>query len=198
MGVARSDAAAPEVSVRVDGAEVAVAENGTVLDAARAAGRRVPTLCHSDRLEPYGACRTCLCEQSDGKLVAACHTPVAAGQEYTTQSERLTRLRRNIVELIVSDHPLDCLTCSANGRCDLQTLAQEVGLRESRYESPRVHTPPRDDSHPFIKLDMEKCIGCGKCVRACDETQASFILGMEGRGYDVKVIAGADTGFEEA
>ena len=198
MGVARKAPAASEVSVRIDGADVSIAANGTVLDAARAAGRRVPTLCHSERLEPHGACRTCLVEQSDGKLVAACHTPVADGQSYTTRSERLTRLRRNIVELIVSDHPLECLTCSANGRCDLQTLAQEVGLRESRYESPRVHTPPRDDSHPFIKLDMEKCIGCGRCVRACDETQASFVLGMSGRGYDAKVIAGADTGLEEA
>lgn len=198
MGDERSATAAPGISVRVDGVDVSLPESGTVLDAARAAGRHVPTLCHSDRLAPHGACRTCLVEQSDGRVVASCHTPAAQGQSYTTSSERLTRLRKNIVELIVSDHPLECLTCSANGRCDLQTLAGEVGLRESRYESPRVHTPPRDDSHPFVKLDMAKCIGCGKCVRACDETQASFILGMSGRGYDVKVIAGNDTGFEEA
>ncbi|MBT3265574.1 2Fe-2S iron-sulfur cluster binding domain-containing protein, partial [Candidatus Poribacteria bacterium] len=159
----------PSISLFIDGRDVAVPADATVLDAARSAGANVPTLCHSDRLEPHGACRTCLVEQSDGRLVAACHTPAADGESYTTRSERLTRLRKNIVELIVSDHPLDCLTCAASGRCDLQSLAQEVGLRESRYESPRVHTPPRDDSHPFIKLDMEKCIGCGKCVRACDE-----------------------------
>lgn len=198
MGLTRSDDVAPEVSVRVDGMEVSLPGGGTVLDAARAVGQHIPTLCHSDRLAPHGACRTCLVEQDDGRIVASCHTPVVDGQSYTTTSERLTRLRRNIVELIVSDHPLECLTCSANGRCDLQTLAGEVGLRESRYESPRVHNPPRDDSHPFVKLDMAKCIGCGKCVRACDETQASFVLGMSGRGYDVKVIAGNDTGFEEA
>ena len=189
---------APIISLRIDGTNVAVPADATVLDAARAAGGDVPTLCHSDRLEPHGACRTCLVEQADGRLVAACHTPAADGEDYTTRSERLTRLRRNIVELIVSDHPLDCLTCAANGRCDLQSLAAEVGLRESRYESPSVHTPPRDDSHPFIKVDMEKCIGCAKCVRACDETQASFVLGMSGRGYDLSVVAGNDTGIEQA
>ncbi|MCK6440321.1 MAG: molybdopterin-dependent oxidoreductase, partial [Planctomycetes bacterium] len=100
--------------------------------------------------------------------------------------------------LVVSDHPLECLDCTANNRCDLQKLAADVGLRTPRYENPRTHNPARDDSHPFIKLEMDKCIGCGKCVRACDEVQGSFILGMQGRGYDVKVIAGNDTNFETA
>lgn len=188
----------PLVSVTIDGREVQVTAGTTILKAIRALGKDVPTLCYSDRLEPYGACRTCLVEVEGRKPVASCHTPVTAGASYRTSSPLLTRLRKNITELIVSDHPLECLDCTANGRCDLQKLAQQVGLRTPRYENPRQHNPPRDDSHPFIKLEMSKCIGCAKCVRACDEIQGSFILGMQNRGYDVKVIAGNDTGFEEA
>ena len=186
------------VSVTIQGHPVRLREGSTILDAIKAAGKSVPTLCYSDRMKPYGACRTCLVEQAGGKPVAACHTPVRDGGSYKTHSPLLTRLRKNITELIVSDHPLECLDCTANGRCELQDLAQDVGLRTPRYENPRTHNPPKDDSHPFIKLEMDKCIGCGLCVRACDEVQGSFILQMEGRGYDTKVIAGNDTGFEEA
>ncbi len=188
----------PPVSVKIDGHDVQVPAGTTILTALRTLGKDVPTLCYSERMEPYGACRTCLVEVEGRKPVASCHTPVAAGSSYKTHSPLLTRLRKNITELIVSDHPLECLDCTANGRCDLQKLAQEVGLRTPRYENARTHNPPRDDSHPFIKLEMAKCIGCGKCARACDQVQGSFILGMEGRGYDVKVIAGNDTGFEKA
>ncbi|MCC7192988.1 MAG: formate dehydrogenase subunit alpha [Phycisphaeraceae bacterium] len=188
----------PKIKALIDGVEVNVSAGTTILTALRSLGKEVPTLCYSDRLAPYGACRTCLVEVEGRKPVASCHTPVAAGAHYKTHTPLLTRLRRNITELIVSDHPLECLDCTANGRCDLQKLAQQVGLRTPRYENPRVHTPPNDDSHPFIKLEMSKCIGCGKCARACDEIQGSFILGMSGRGYDVKVIAGNDTSFEKA
>ncbi len=187
-----------KVTVTIDGRDVRVDEGTTVLHALRSTGKDVPTLCYSDRMKPYGACRTCLVEHEGRKPVAACHTPVSEGASYKTSSPLLTRLRKNITELIVSDHPLECLDCTANGRCELQTLAQQVGLRTPRYENPRTHNPPKDDSHPFIKLEMDKCIGCARCVRACDEVQGSFILGMEGRGYDTRVIAGNDTGFEEA
>jgi len=186
------------VTVTIDGIQTRVAPDATILAAARSVGREIPTLCYSDRLKPYGACRVCMVEHDGRKPVAACHTVVTPDASYRTRSPFLSRLRRNIVELIVSDHPLECLSCAANGRCELQSLASEVGLRVPRYENPRTHTPPRDDSHPFIKLEMEKCIGCARCVRACDEVQGSFILGMAGRGYDVRVIAGNDTGMEEA
>lgn len=186
------------VTVTIDGECVDVPEGTTILKAMRELGKDVPTLCYSDRMQPYGACRTCLVEQVGGKTVASCHTPVRAEGEYITRSKKLSRLRYNIAELIVSDHPLECLDCTANNRCDLQSFAAEVGLRTPRFENPRTHNPPMDNSHPFIKLEMDKCIGCAKCVRACDEVQGSFILGMEGRGYDVKVIAGNDTTFEEA
>jgi formate dehydrogenase major subunit len=197
-GTGGANGALRPVTVEVDGHSITVEEGTTVLQALRSVGSRVPTLCYSDRMKPYGACRTCLVEVEGRKPVASCHTPVAPGAKYRTRSPFLTKIRRNITELIVSDHPLDCLDCTANGRCDLQELAQEVGLRTPRYKNPRTHTPPRDDSHPFIKLEMDKCIGCALCVRACDEVQGSFILAMEGRGYDARVIAGNDTGFEEA
>jgi len=186
------------VTVTIDRERVAVSPGMTILEAMRLLGKNVPTLCYSDLMQPFGACRTCLVEQKGGKPVASCHTPIREGGEYTTRSPFLTRMRYNIAELIVSDHPLECLDCTANGRCDLQAFAAEVGLRTPRYENPRTHNPPNDDSHPFIKLEMDKCIGCAKCVRACDEVQGSFILGMSGRGYDTKVIAGNDTGFEQA
>jgi len=192
-----SKATAP-CKVTIDGQEIAVDPGTTILTALRALGANVPTLCYSDRMDPFGACRTCLVEHVGRKPVASCHTPVMDGAAYRTHSALLTRLRRNIAELIVSDHPLECLDCTANGRCDLQSFAQQVGLRTPRYENPRTHNPVNDDSHPFIKLEMSKCIGCAKCVRACDTVQGSFILAMSGRGYDVQVIAGNDTGFEEA
>ncbi len=187
-----------EVTVSIDGEAVSLQTGATVLDAIHQLGKDVPTLCYSKLMEPYGACRTCMVEQKSGKPVASCHTPVRDGAEYITRSPALTRLRRNITELIVSDHPLECLDCSANGRCDLQALAAETGLRHSRYQQAETHQPPPDDRHPFIKVDMDKCIVCARCVRACDEVQGSFILGMSGRGFDAKVIAGNDTGFEEA
>jgi formate dehydrogenase alpha subunit len=177
---------------------VDVPEGTSILSAMRLLGKDVPTLCYSERMQPFGACRTCLVEQKGGKPVASCHTPVRADAEYITRSKKLSRLRYNIAELIVSDHPLECLDCTANNRCDLQRFAAEVGLRTPRFENPRTHNPPKDDSHPFIKLEMDKCIGCAKCVRACDEVQGAFVLGMSGRGFDVKVIAGNDTGFEQA
>ena len=186
------------VTVSVDGQTVKLAEGDTVLDAIKSIGKSVPTLCYSDRMKPFGACRTCLVEVTGRKPVAACHTPVMDGASYRTSSPLISRLRRNITELIVSDHPLECLDCTANGRCELQSLAQQVGLRTPRYENPRIHSPADDDRHPFIKVEMDKCIGCARCVRACDEIQGSFILQMSGRGYDTKVIAGNDTGFEEA
>ena len=186
------------IEATVNGQGVSVEPGTTILDAMAQINQTVPTLCYSDQLEPHGACRSCLVEVEGSKPVAACHTAVIAGASYQTHSPALTRYRRNLTEMIVSDHPLECLDCTANGRCELQSLAQEVGLRQSRYESPATHNPVADQSHPFIKLDMEKCIGCARCVRACDEIQGSFILGMAGRGYDTRVIAGNDTGMEQS
>lgn len=182
------------ISLTVDGKRISVPEGSSLLDAAKAADRHVPTLCNSDALKPFGACRVCLVQLDSGRMVASCHTPAVEGASFRTQGGALQRIRRNIVELIVSDHPLECLGCPANGRCELQTVAADVGFREVRYDNPEQHHPAKDFSHPFLKLDMDKCIACARCVRVCDEVQGSFILGMEGRGFDLRVIAGNDTG----
>jgi len=182
----------------IDGIEVEVEDGATLLDATEKVGAKVPTLCDSDALEAYGACRMCLVEVEGQNPKAACHTPAADGMVVSTSTARLQRIRKNIIEMVVSDHPLDCLGCAANNRCELQSVAAEVGFRKVRYEAPEQHDPEPDFSHPFMKLDMDKCISCARCVRVCDEIQGSFILGMAGRGWDMKVIAGNDTGFEEA
>ena len=185
------------VQLLVDGKPVEVPEGTMLLEACRAVGAEVPTLCNSDKLAPHGACRMCLVELKGRRPAASCHTPVAAGMEVRTSSVALARLRRNIVELVVSDHPLECLNCPANGRCELQSVAAEVGLREVRYPSPAQHQPPKDFSHPFLKVDMSKCIACARCVRVCDEVQGSFVLAMEGRGFDMRVIAGNGEGLAD-
>ena len=186
------------MKLEIDGVEVDAEVGDTILAAAKRAGSHVPTLCNSDALKPYGACRVCLVEVAGRTPVAACHTPASEGMKVSTSSPSLERIRKNIVELVVSDHPLECLGCPANNRCELQTVAAEVGFREVRYEEPAQHHPKSDFSHPFLKLDMDKCISCARCVRVCDELQGSFILGMEGRGYDLRVIAGNDQSMADA
>ncbi|MCA9607063.1 MAG: formate dehydrogenase subunit alpha [Myxococcales bacterium] len=186
------------IKLTVDGIAVELDEGATLLEATRKVGADVPTLCDSSALEPYGACRMCLVEVEGQKPKASCHTPAADGMVVSTSSARLERIRRNIVEMVVSDHPLECLGCAANNRCELQATAAQVGFRKVRYEAKAQHHPAPDFSHPFLKLDMDKCIACARCVRVCDEVQGSFILGMAGRGFDMKVIAGNDTGFEDA
>ncbi|HHH29288.1 MAG TPA: formate dehydrogenase subunit alpha [Polyangiaceae bacterium] len=186
------------ITLSVDGVEVHVEPGATLLEATARAGANVPTLCNSDALKPYGACRMCLVEVEGQKPKAACHTPAAEGMVVHTSTPQLRRVRKNLIEMVVSDHPLDCLGCAANNRCELQSVAAEVGFRAVRFEQPEQHHPARDFTHPMIKLDMDKCIACARCVRVCDEVQGSFILGMAGRGYDMEVIAGNGTGFEEA
>ena len=189
---------APTIHLSIDGKAVAVPLGTSLLEASRRAGADVPTLCNSDHLAAHGACRLCMVEVEGRKPVASCHTPAADGMVIRTESPDLMRLRRNIVELVVSDHPLECLGCSANGRCELQSVAAKVGFREVRYPAVAKHKPAKDFSHPFLKLDMEKCIACARCVRVCDEIQGSFILGMEGRGFDMHVIAGNDQSMADA
>ncbi len=186
------------IALTIDGAVVRVPEGTSLLEAARAAGAHVPTLCDSDHLSPHGACRLCVVEVAGRDPVASCHTSAVAGMVVHTQSERLLRLRRNIVELIVSDHPLDCLGCVANNRCELQAVAAELGFREVRYPPGAAHAPEPDRSHPFLAFDMDKCVACARCARVCDEVQGSFVLAMSGRGFAMGVIAGDDTGLAEA
>jgi len=186
-------AGAPTVTVDVDGLPVVVPPGTSVLRAAAQAGVDIPKLCATDSLEAFGSCRLCVVE-IDGRrgTPASCTTPVDDGMRIRTQSPHLERLRRGVMELYISDHPLDCLTCPANGDCELQDMAGEVGLREVRYgyEGENHLDAPTDTSNPYFDFDESKCIACSRCVRACDEVQGTFALTIANRGFASKVAPG--------
>src|SRR6266436_9410379 len=186
------------ISLEVDGMRVAVPEGTSVMRAAAMAGVDVPKLCATDRLEAFGSCRLCLVE-IDGRrgTPASCTTPVADGMVVHTQTPKVAKLRENVMELYISDHPLDCLTCSANGDCELQDMAGAVGLRQVRYgyDGENHLDAVVDDSNPYFDFDPNKCIACARCVRACDEIQGTFAISMLGRGFASSVVAGNNVGF---
>jgi formate dehydrogenase major subunit len=189
------------VSLEIDGVEVTVPEGTSVLRAAALHDINIPKLCASDNLEAFGSCRLCAV-QIEGRrgLPASCTTPAEAGMKVWTQNAKLARLRRNIMELYISDHPLDCLTCPANGNCELQDMAGAVGLREVRYGfdgENHLHAE-KDHSNPYFSFDPSKCIVCSRCVRACEEVQGTFALTIEGRGFDSKVAAGQGDDFMDS
>ncbi len=164
----------------------------------------VPTLCDAPQLQPFGACRVCSVEvalsaEGPRRVAASCHTPVSEGLHIFTESPKVRRLRKNIIELVLTDHPLDCLTCEVNGNCELQTVAAKVGIRQVRYPAGANHLGrPKDLSHPYMTSDLSKCINCSRCVRACDEIQGQFVLSMHGRGFGARIIKGLDTTFEDS
>ncbi len=195
------------VTLNIDGFDVTVPEGTSIMRAAAEAGISVPKLCATDSVDAFGSCRLCLVEiEGRNGTPASCTTPVAPGLKVHTQNTKLKQLRRGVMELYISDHPLDCLTCSANGDCELQDMAGAVGLRDVRYEAVDTHfrvkntsgeaNPnyiPRDDSNPYFSYDPQKCIVCSRCVRACEEVQGTFALTIEGRGFDSRVSFGAKT-----
>ncbi len=164
----------------------------------------VPTLCDAPNLDPFGSCRVCsvevaLQENGQTKTMASCHTPVSEGQYIYPSTEAIKELRKNIIELVLTDHPLDCLTCEVNGNCELQTVAAQVGIREVRYPKGEDHFfRLKDFSHPYMTSDLSKCINCYRCVRACDEIQGQFVLSMAGRGFDSHIIKGLDNSFMDS
>ena len=189
------------VALEIDGVQVNVAAGTSVMRAALEAGLSVPKLCASDSLEPFGSCRLCLVE-IDGRrgYPASCMTPCEAGMKVTTQSPKLADLRKGMMELYISDHPLVCLTCPTNGNCELQDMAGVVGLRELRYgdEGKNHLKVEKDESNPYFTYDASKCIVCNRCVRACEETQGTFALTIDGRGFDSRVSAGQNQPFMES
>lgn len=189
------------VNLEIDGVTISVPEGTSVLRAAALADINIPKLCATDSLEPFGSCRLCAV-QVEGRrgLPASCTTPVAEGMKVTTQNERLAKLRRNVMELYISDHPLDCLTCPTNGDCELQDMAGSVGLREVRYgfEGDNHLDAAKDESNPYFSFDPSKCIVCSRCVRACEEVQGTFALTIDGRGFESKVSAGQDEAFMDS
>jgi formate dehydrogenase major subunit len=197
----KPSAAAKTVTLTIDGTKIEVAEGTSIMRAAMEAGIQVPKLCATDTLDAFGSCRLCLVEiQGRNGTPASCTTPVAEGLVVSTQTPRLKQLRRGVMELYISDHPLDCLTCAANGDCELQDMAGAVGLREVRYgyEGDNHLGLAKDESNPYFTFDSSKCIACSRCVRACEETQGTFALTIEGRGFGSRVAAGAGDAFLES
>jgi formate dehydrogenase major subunit len=191
----------PLVSVSIDGMEISVPEGTSVMRAAALAGTNIPKLCATEDLEPFGSCRLCLVEiEGRPGYPASCTTAVAEGMSVVTQSAKLADLRRNVMELYISDHPLDCLTCPTNGNCELQDMAGAVGLREVRYgyEGENHLDKGKDETAPYFTFDASKCILCSRCVRACEEQQGTFALTIDGRGFDSQIVASQNDSFDKS
>jgi formate dehydrogenase major subunit len=189
------------VTLRIDGQSIRVPEGTSVMRAASEAGTRIPRLCATDSLEAFGSCRLCLVEIEGRRgYPASCTTPVEEGIEVRTQSSRLADLRRGVMELYISDHPLDCLTCPANGHCELQDMAGAVGLREVRYGYGGANhlNVPSDESNPYFAFDPSKCIVCSRCVRACEDTQGTYALTIDGRGFGSQISPGQMESFMDS
>jgi formate dehydrogenase major subunit len=198
------------VTLEIDGLSVTVPDGTSIMRAAMELGTKIPKLCATDTVNAFGSCRLCLVEIDGRKgTPASCTTPVAPGIKVHTETDRLNKLRKGVMELYISDHPLDCLTCAANGDCELQDMAGAVGLRDVRYGyAGDNHTSSKregggenflykakDESNPYFTFDPAKCIVCSRCVRACEEVQGTFALTIDGRGFASHVSAGMDEGF---
>lgn len=199
------------VTLTIDGNEVTVPEGTSIMRASMEAGITIPKLCATDMVDAFGSCRLCLVEiEGRNGTPSSCTTPVMEGQVVHTQTGRLKSLRKGVMELYISDHPLDCLTCAANGDCELQDMAGAVGLRDVRYgqdganhvfkqgrNDSALNTKwmPKDESNPYFTYDPSKCIVCSRCVRACEEVQGTFALTIEGRGFDSRVSPGMHESF---
>ncbi|GBD48988.1 formate dehydrogenase subunit alpha [Methylopila sp. Yamaguchi] len=186
------------VTLTIDGEKITVPEGTSIMRAAMEAGNAIPKLCATDSVEAYGSCRLCLIEiEGRAGTPASCTTPAMDGLVVKTQTPRLKQLRKGVMELYISDHPLDCLTCAANGDCELQEQAGVVGLREVRYgyEGENHLVSKKDESNPYFTYDPSKCIVCSRCVRACEEVQGTFALTISGRGFESRVSAGMNEPF---
>ena len=197
-GTPAAIATGKSVTLTIDGQAVTLPEGTSIMRAASLLGGSIPKLCATDSVESFGSCRLCLVEvEGRNGYPASCTTPVAEGMVVHTQTDRLKKLRRGVMELYISDHPLDCLTCGANGDCELQDQAGAVGLRDVRYgyDGATNMGQAKDQSNPYFDFDPSKCIVCSRCVRACDEVQGTFALTIEGMGFDSKVSASQGEGF---
>jgi formate dehydrogenase major subunit len=195
-----ASAASQLVTLEIDGFQVTAPAGTSIMRAAASIGIEIPKLCATDSIEPFGSCRLCVVQIEGGRgMPASCTTPVSEGLKVVTQNQKLADVRRGVMELYISDHPLDCLTCSANGDCELQDMAGAVGLREVRYNPVETHlNAAKDESNPYFSFDPSKCIVCSRCVRACEETQGTFALTIDGRGFDSKVSPSQNQAFMDS
>ncbi len=178
--------------VTINDQAVEARSDDTILEAARRAGIRIPTLCYHRQLSPYGGCRVCVVSvEGIPRLVASCTTPVTEGMQVQTESEQIHKIRKTVVELILSNHCNECMVCEVNGRCELQDLAYEYGLKEIRFQGERSQYEI-EDQNPLIERDYNKCILCGRCVRMCDEIQGVGAVDFSKRGFQSKIATEYD------
>ena len=174
------------LQVIINNREIQFSPGQTILEVCREAKISVPTLCHDKRLKPYGGCRLCLVEiKGMARPLASCTTPAEPGMTITTESPRLTRLRKTVLELLLSNHPNDCMCCEASGDCTLQELTYAYGAKLDKYSGEQWQLPIRQDN-PFITFEANKCIICGRCVRICNEVVMAGTLSMVNRGFEAK------------
>ncbi len=175
------------MNIIIDGIQYEVEKDTTVLQACRKAGINIPTLCHDDRLEPSSSCRLCVVEIEGAKnLSTSCSTLVKDNMVVHTKTEKVWNARREVLDLLVSNHPMECLSCDKSGKCKLQDYSYEYGIIDGTYIGAR-REPRMDTSNPFYDYDARKCILCGLCVRVCDELQGTTAIGFEDRGFDTIV-----------
>jgi len=185
------------VTITIDGQQVQVPKTSTVLEAARSVGVKIPTLCYHPELRPEGACRVCVVEVKGARsLVASCIYPVNEGMEVKTNTPDVREARKTVVELLLANHPQDCLYCQRNLNCELQTIAGDLGIREIPYQGAKKNHP-LDAKNPSLVRDQNKCILCGRCIRACSEVQGVHVYSFANRGFDTTVVPAFGQGLHE-
>jgi len=201
LGTPRPRDAKTKIRLEIDGKEIQVDDGTSVMRAAALLGTKIPSLCATDSLEAFGSCRMCLVEIEGRKgTPASCTTLVEEGMRVSTQSGQLEKLRKNILELYISDHPLECVTCAANGDCELQDVAVDLGVEDTRYghHGDNHQQAMKDETNPYFTFDPSMCIVCYRCVRACDDIQGSFALTVDGRGFESRITAGQMESFMDS
>ncbi len=186
------------MEIILDGMTYKVEKDSTILQACQSAGIDIPTLCHDDRLNPSGSCRLCLVEVEGAKnLVTSCSTIVRDKMVVHTKNAKIDRARRDNLDLLISNHPLECLNCDKSGQCKLQDYCYEYKVEEGSYKGD-VRSPRIDDSNHFYDYDASKCILCGLCVRVCSELQGTDAIGFENRGFDAIVTTPFNEGLDKS
>jgi formate dehydrogenase major subunit len=200
LGTPASDTA-ESVTIEIDGASVTVPAGTSIMRAAASVGNQIPKLCATDNLRAFGSCRLCLVEIEGRRgYPASCTTQVTEGMKIRTQSDKLSQLRRGVMELYVSDHPQDLISDQAPLRTEIKDMAQRLGVTETRYgwDGERHIGLAKDESNPYFTFDPNACIVCSRCVRACDEVQGTLALTIEGRGFDSRVVASQAESFVDS
>ena len=187
------------VNLTINGKQIQAEQGATILEAARAAGVYIPTLCYHPELRPEGACRLCMVEASGVRtLVASCVYPVSEGMVVKTNTEKVREARKTVVELLLANHPKDCLCCQKSGDCELQKIAADLGLRKIRFEGGETKAHTIDCSNPSLVRDQEKCILCGRCIRICRDVQGMNVYSFAGRGFNTIVSTAFEHDLKDA